>query len=147
MCAEYHSGGDILKHIREIERVLNGRSLAMSWGGSGSEDAVRDEYWRKGFRITEPGVTGPETVGVGIDAVYSLLKSGRLKIFDSCLKARAQFQSYAYEMGPDGVPVANKIKNQSEYHILDTVRYFAVSVTTARPIKDLGRRVDAITRI
>ncbi len=118
----YHFGGRTSwEHARELRR---GRTLSKVVGGSGSEDRWRDEFRRGGLPVDAPPITGPDSVEVGIDRVYSLFKSGRLKIFRDLPDIIDDVESYSRELDDNDEPT-EKIEDKDTYHRLDALRYIA----------------------
>ena len=121
------------KRLTEAEHLINWRRKGR-WtedkvprpidpyavGGSWSEQEWRDKFARLGYDIHKPAFRDVE---LGIQAVYSLLKSGRLIVFDDLDKLLAEFNEYSYEIDDEGDPIQGKIERKEEFHRLDALRY------------------------
>ena len=66
-------------------------------------------------------------VEIGIDRVYSALKSNRLFIFSTLAGVLSEIESYSREVDATGEPT-ERISNKSTYHHLDALRYVVGSV-------------------
>jgi hypothetical protein len=143
---DYHGAGDERKHVRELEKVLNGRKLNGCYAGAASEDSHRESYGDIGHRITKPLVSGTGSVEVGINTVYQLFKSGRLKIFSSCTNLITQVLSYSYKVDTDD-RVTDLIEDKAMYHRLDALRYVMVSIADAVKPQVIGGKLGKVTRV
>ena len=143
----YHGAGESAsKHIREIEKVLNGRRFRACYGGANSEDSHRDAFTDAGMRVDRPIVSGTGSVEVGINTVYKLLKDGRLKIFSDQVNLITQFLSYSYKVDNED-RVTDLIEDKAMYHLLDAVRYVMVSIADAVTPRVVGGNFDKAARI
>lgn len=88
-------------------------------GGSPSEGQWRREFQAGGLDVQAPDVS---EVDVGIDRVYGLFKSGRLKVARNLTGLRKELTSYSRKLGADGEPT-DVIEDKSKYHKLDALRY------------------------
>lgn len=97
----------------------------LAWGGSKSETQQRMDWSAAGLVVGEPPISDVEA---GIDRVTALLKERKLYVFDTCTGTIDEFGTYARELDDNGQPT-EKIKNKSEYHHLDGLRYVASGLT------------------
>lgn len=95
--------------------------------------AKSEKYWREDYRaagandVREPIVAD---VWEGIDRGITLIKQGRLMVFEDLDDLIGEFFSYSREI-KEGEPT-NNIANKSTYHLIDSYRYFAVQVVAGR---------------
>lgn len=110
------------EHIREL---LKGEpSIPTAVGGARSEGQWRKEFRAGGLPVREPPVSDVE---VGIQRVYGLIKSGRLRVFDTCEETLDQIRTYARELDDNDQPT-EKIEDKETFHLLDALRYIAAHV-------------------
>ena len=135
--AGYHAGGRTAKeHARKLkssdtDRVESGEFVDIR-GGSSSEGQWRDEFRAGGLPVQEPTI---DDVEVGIDRVYAMLKAtkeGRVEephlvIFEDCKAVIDEIESYQRKLDDQDEPT-EEIKNKSEYHHLDALRYIGSSI-------------------
>ena len=143
----YHGAGESAsKHIREIEKVLNGRKLSACYGGANSEDSHREAFTDAGMRVYKPLVNGQGSVEVGINTIYRLIRTGKLKVFSNATELITQILSYSYKVDSDD-RVTDLVEDKAMFHRLDALRYVMVSVSD--PVKPgvIGGQLDKGTRI
>jgi hypothetical protein len=121
---EYWPAGGMHGGKREprehIDAILEGeRTHPRTAGGSASEDDWREKFAKAGLAIQCPPVRDVEA---GIDAVYELIKSGCLVVFDDLDELLAELESYSRELDDSG-KVTMKIDGKDSYHVLDACRY------------------------
>ncbi len=87
-------------------------------GGSSQVDGRRliDMYYELGLSL----VKADNSVVTGIQTVWELMSSGRLKIFNSCLNLRNELRTYQYNK--DG-----KVADHQEDHACDALRYYVMT--------------------
>jgi hypothetical protein len=107
------------EHAAELVKGEPGVPIAV--GGSASEGQWRTEFQRAGLPIRQPSVTEVE---VGIDRVYGLIKSGRLRFFRPCVHVLDDIQGYSRETDDEGEPLEG-IADKAKAHGCDAVRYAA----------------------
>jgi len=90
-------------------------------GGAKSETQQRMDWAAEGVPVQEPAIADVEA---GIDRVTGLIKTRRLRVFDSCRGLLDEFGTYARELGADGQPTM-KIRDKEKFHRLDALRYGA----------------------
>jgi hypothetical protein len=88
-------------------------------GGAGSEDHWRREFAQAGMPVAPPAVSDVE---VGIQRVYAMLATGRLKVFRSCEHVIDQLSSYSRVVDDAGEPT-EEIEAKETYHVVDSIRY------------------------
>jgi len=101
----------------------NERNL-LAWGGSKSETQQRWDWGAAGLSVGEPNISDVEA---GINRVIALLKEKRLFVFSTCTGIIDEFGTYARELDASGQPT-EKIKDKSNYHHLDALRYVASGI-------------------
>lgn len=101
-----------------------------SMGGNSGEDSFRREYKRAGLYIEEPIYKDKGSVELGIDIVYGLLSSKRLKVFSDQEEIIKEFKDYSREIDPEtGDVILGTILDKGKYHLLDATRYGAQLVS------------------
>jgi hypothetical protein len=88
-------------------------------GGAGSEDHWRREFAQAGMPVAPPAVSDVE---VGIQRVYAMLATGRLKVFRSCEHTIDQLSSYSRVVDDSGEPT-EEIEAKETFHLADAIRY------------------------
>ncbi len=89
-------------------------------------------------------VQAVNAVDAGLDAVWSRLSTGRLKIFTTLQHTQAEYRNYRREQrGKDGKVVVVK-KND---HLLDCLRYGVMTWPAIRRVKPAERRHDAASTV
>mgnify|MGYP001572820849 CR=1 FL=1 len=123
-----------------LKRAALGENVAGTWGGSGSEEQQRRDWTQAGWRILAPAIADVES---GIAHVYGLIKPLQLRVFRTCTGLLDELGTYAREVGDDG-QATEKIKNQSDFHCLDALRYVGQWLTQHNVSLPPGRQpVDA----
>jgi hypothetical protein len=118
---EYHAGSRTAKQHAEA-LLVDEPGMPMCAGGSKSEGQWRSEFSASGLLINEPSVADVE---VGINRVYKLLQTGRLRVFNTCHRIIDQLGSYSRVTNERGEPT-EKIADKEMYHQADALRYLAI---------------------
>ena len=88
--------------------------------------AKGEQQWR--IELAQHGLMSSpsyvHSVELGIDKAYSVIKRGRIKVFDTCVMTINEFNTYSREVDVEGNPIENTIKDKTTFHLLDTYRYF-----------------------
>ena len=115
---EYHAGNrTAAKHkeaLRQYEAVL-----PFAVGGSWSEDQWRDEFNAAGLPVQPPPI---KDVEVGIDRVYGVTASNKLKVFSTLTGLINEAHMYSRELDEEDKPT-EKIEKKEKFHHLDALRY------------------------
>jgi hypothetical protein len=104
---------------QHVANVLEHGEAEGTWGGSPSEDQQRWDWSDAGLAVQQPLISDVES---GIDRMNEAFKDRKLFVFRSCTGLIGEAQSYSRELDDQGQPT-EKIKNKSEYHRLDALRY------------------------
>lgn len=123
---EYHAGnktaaGHTASILAHSTNQKGETIVPLFVGGAGSEDQWRREFKIAGLPVATSGVTSVE---VGINRAYSLIKQGKLRVFDTCKGFIDDLQSYSRKLDPTGEPT-EEIENKSTWHRVDAFRYIA----------------------
>lgn len=119
---------DYPEHIQSMRELLapyaGGRDFSVGCGGNKEgEDGWREAYRMRGLALEEPP---DNSVEVQIQAVWSLLKTRRLIIFESeCPGLIDQIQEYSRKVDDEG-NVLPEILNDAKYHYLAALRYICI---------------------
>lgn len=115
---EYHRGdATAAGHAAALLEGETGELQA--FGGAAGEQQWRDEFTAAGLRVYRPLVSDVE---VGINRVYALFATGRLRVFDTCSAVLDELANYSRVTDEDGNPL-EAIADKSRYHRLDALRY------------------------
>lgn len=114
----YHKGG--LTAAEHAAKLMSDHQLTV-YGGAKSEGQWRKEFRAAGLPIHRPKVSEVE---VGINRVYGLFKTGRLKVFDDLADIISDLESYSRVLDDQGEPT-EKIEDKETWHRLDGLRYIA----------------------
>lgn len=127
---EYHAGSRTSKeHADEFKIIGNGIPVNCV-GGSKSEGQWRREFSQAGFPINEPDQPDVE---VGIDRVYSAIKTDRLFILEKCSGLLDEIGRYSRPVDEAGNPKEG-IEDKEKYHRLDALRYI-IGWLNRKPLK------------
>ncbi len=124
----YHKGSiPVAGPTGHVSNLMLGEpAVPHCFGGAWSENDWRDDFTTSGFPVTRPPVRDVEA---GIQSVYSLLKSGRLVLFDDLTKLVHELMTYSREVNDSGEPLL-AIADKHSYHRADALRYLCVGVNT-----------------
>lgn len=113
----------------DVRRAREHQERVIWWAvGAKSEKYWREDYESAGaYDVRQPPVMD---VWEGIDRGVTLIKQGRLMVFDDLDDLIGEFVSYSRVI-KNGEPI-NEIENKSTYHLIDAYRYFAVQVVAGR---------------
>jgi hypothetical protein len=125
--SQYDQDGHIDNWLKGEPKDRTGQvKKPVDWGGAWSENDWRDEYAQHGYLISRPQIRDVE---VGIQLVYTLFLTGRLKIFDDLTNWIQEIEDYSRELDEGGEPIPNTIKDKNKFHRADATRYLAVGVS------------------
>lgn len=116
--------GDMTTSEHAKTALRHGEKVITWAGGAKSEKQQRMDWQHSGVPIREPLVSDVES---GIDGVIDILKKYRMFVFDTCTGIIDEFGTYSRELDEMGQPT-EKIKNKSDYHRLDALRYIVANV-------------------
>jgi hypothetical protein len=131
---EYLAGGRTAKeHVAHLMANEPKQGIRVV-GGAASEQNWRDEFRAAGLNVLKPSITEVE---VGIDRLYSLVKTRRIKFFsdlpgllgDDTLDGEMETYSRVVD---DAGEVTDEIEDKSKFHHLDAGRY-AATLISGRP--------------
>lgn len=134
---EYHAGQkrDYPEHVASMKQLTarnaQGRGYQPGCGGNKhGEDGWREAYRRNGLALDEP----PEpNIEVQIQAVYSLMKQGRLKFFRCGARQTIEdVKHFSRQVDEDG-NITDKIEKESVWHLLAALRYGVSKLARPRP--------------
>jgi hypothetical protein len=109
---------------QHVDKVLEHGEEGTSWGGAPSEDQPRRDWSAAGLAVQKPPISDVEA---GIDRVKELLRERRLFVFKSCSGVIGEFGDYSRKLDDLGQPT-DEIKNKSDFHRLDALRYVVAGV-------------------
>ena len=116
-------GGD--KTTKEhVGEVLEYGEIVKAFGGAKSEKQQRYDWRDAGLAVGEPEIADVE---IGIDKVIQCFKNRSLYIFSDLTGLIDELGTYARKLNDLGEPT-DEIKDKSQYHILDALRYVIPSV-------------------
>ncbi len=121
--AEYLAGSRTAS--AHAEHLMAGEPGFELWvGGSKSEGQWRKEFLQAGLHVIEPPISDVE---VGIQRVYTMLKTGRMTISSACERLIDELQSYSRVLDEGGEPT-EKIEDKEKWHRLDALRYLCAKL-------------------
>lgn len=116
-------GGD--KTTKEhVGEVLEYGEIVKAFGGAKSEKQQRYDWRDAGLAVGEPEIADVE---IGIDKVIQCFKNRSLYIFSDLTGLIDELGTYARKLNDLG-ETTDEIKDKSQYHILDALRYVIPSV-------------------
>ncbi len=121
-------------HVKDAKANRYWQHGTTAYGGSGSEDQYRRDWGAAGLYVNEPMIREVES---GIDKVIELIKSKRLRVFESCSGLIDEIGRYARVLDAEGEPT-EEIKDKKTFHLLDALRYFAVGILGGSPEQEEG---------
>ena len=136
--AEYLHGGRTAAEHKAVLMADEPATNVRAVGGAGSEQNYRDEYRAAGLPVLRPPISEVE---VGIDRLYGLLKTDKVKFFSTLTglvgggdesEEMGELETYSRVLDEAGEPT-EAIEDKSRYHHLDACRYFASMVEHAGP--------------
>lgn len=122
------------EHVKDAKANPYWQYGTTTWGGSGSEDQYRRDWGAAGLHVNEPEIKEVES---GIDKVIELIKTKRLRVFESCAALLDEIGRYSRVLNEQGEPT-EEIKDKKKFHLLDALRYFAVGVMTGLTQQEEG---------
>jgi len=112
-------GRSTREHVQDALRHAASERVVLWMGGAPSEEQQRRDWRTEGVHVRRPKI---DDVEAGIDRVYDLLKTRRLRIFRSCIGLLDELGTYSRVLDDRGQPT-EKIADKSAYHRLDALRY------------------------
>lgn len=133
---EYHAGR--LTAAGHVNALTAGEPRPFTaYGGAPSEQNWRDEFTQASLTVHQPPVSEVE---VGIDRVYALLKTNRLRFFNTLEglvgndEHAGDMESYARVLNDEGEPT-EAIDEKSTWHRLNALRYICTHLAEP-PVED-----------
>jgi hypothetical protein len=125
------------QHCQDVLGLTKNENMVAWFGGAPSEVQQRRDWLNEEVPVNRPPVSDIEA---GIDRVTHLLRTRRLRVFNTLQGVRQEFETYSREMDDDG-NVYEAIRNKESYHRLDALRYVCAgiviaSIKTAKSIWD-----------
>lgn len=124
LTSKEHAKKDVQDAKERDERVI--------WWAIGAKS---EKYWREDYKnagaksVKEPDVSDVEE---GIDRVTHLWKTFRLYVMDDLHDLIDEILRYSREVDKVSGEVLPEIKDKGKFHLLDTVRYFAMQVVSKK---------------
>ena len=109
----YRREAPLESHARELQAAGGSR---FTWYGDPSAKLQMQELRRHGLSV----VPGDHDVRAGIDTVYSLIASGRLKVFRTCKFGLDELEGYVWAKTDSGFK--DEVVKESD-HLMDALRY------------------------
>lgn len=117
------------EHVQQAIRHATTERVVLWIGGAASEGQQRRDWHTEGIRVMQPRITDVEA---GIDRVYDMFKTRRLRVFRSCTGLLDEIGCYARELDDAGNPT-EKIHDKQSFHRLDALRYVVSGLTITQP--------------
>ncbi len=135
-------GKSTYEHVEEFKRITQGYNVVNRVGGNlTSEDGWRNDYTSHGWHIQPPKLT-MKRVEQQIQAVYSLHKLNKIKVFSDLHNYLDEKLSFSYELDEKYQPT-DKLENEQKYHLLAAERTLLSSFTPETVVKPAHR--EAVT--
>jgi len=123
------------EHAQEAMQQPDSSAVKRWTGGSRSEKYFRADYLREGIDVEEPAYGEVEA---GISSLYKIMKQERFYVMDDVREVYEppidgedrSIPAYSRKLDEYGNPTS-EIKNKSDFHIMDTLRYVFVGVDAA----------------
>lgn len=131
-------GKTTAEHAGDAQKLASGVNMQRWFLGATGEKQQRMDWRAEGIPTSAPPVSDVEAQ---IDRVTELLKTRRLFVFDSCQGLRDEFGMYSREVDDSG-QVSEKIKDKSDYHQLDALRYVVGGIMSTAERYRWTRRVE-----
>ena len=112
-------------HIRTMLQKQGLKFPPSAWGGAPSEDNWRKDFTRAGYPIKRPPIAD---LFEGIYRLDALIARGLLKVFDDLTHLCEEFETYSFELNPEGEPIDRKIADKETYHRIDCCRSLATAL-------------------
>jgi len=113
-------------HAADLLELARGYKIAAWIGGGPTERQSRADWAGAGVPLQEPPVSD---VWVGIQRVYSLLKTNHMVIHDDCPQLLDELGKYQRVRDRSTGEIENKIKDKDKFHLGDSLRYACAWVT------------------
>lgn len=134
---------DVAEHVRNIvsrEPTTHEDYWCVVTGGAIHEDRWRDEFSSNGLYIFKPEY---HEVDLGIQAGYSMMATGRLKVMVGLSGLRKDLTEYSYEVDSSGDVDHTKFAGKPRWHRIDAFRYGNVYIKNASRIsRNIGQDED-----
>ena len=111
----------VFDQVKKLKEEFKGRTVIKRQGGSYQEVGWRDDYTSKGWPISEPPITGSDSVAVGIARVWAFLQRNAIMVFRDMTRYIDEKTSYSYKMA-EGDEVLDEIEDKSRFHLMDAER-------------------------
>ena len=122
---EWLGGGDTTAaYVKRARDGLIGARTFLTGGGAKSESQQRRDWKAAGLRIDEPPISDLEG---GISNVVGYIKTGRIRVWDTCTGLRDELGTYQRKLDKDG-QVTDEIVSKRSYHRLDALRYLLARI-------------------
>jgi len=116
---EYLAGGkSAAEHAEEFKEFSVKENIVQKYGGAHHEDGWREVYTKSGWKIDQPKMRQVEP---GIDAVYSMHRQHKIKVFNDMYGYLDEKQSYSRKLDDNYEPTEG-IDQQDKYHLMDAER-------------------------
>jgi len=129
-------GKTTAEHVAQARKDAGNENVVLWVGGAPSEGQSRRDWRQNGIHVARPPISDVES---GIDRVVALIKTNTLLIFDTCTGMLDALGTYSRVLS-DRYEPTEKIKNKSDYHLPDALRYVVCSLglhtTVPREIRD-----------
>lgn len=113
------------EHVQAALRHAMTERVVLWIGGAPSEEQQRRDWATEGIKIVRPRIIDVEA---GIDRVYDLVKTRRLRVFRSCVGLLDEFGRYSRKLNDAG-EATEAIDAKETFHRLDALRYVASGLT------------------
>jgi len=129
---EYLEGNkSIAQHVKDLQTLSKSEPIQRKVAsGLASERQWRREFMEKGWHLQECRITDVE---LGIDRVWALHQSNKIKYFRTCRHTISQKEEYRRKLDESQQPT-DAIENKEQFHFMDAERYILGDLAGRRPI-------------
>lgn len=119
---EWYETGKTTQEI--IDKMI---ALTEKWGvrrwyaDSANPEKILESQTKTGLNVV-PYDKGSDAITAGIGYIYSLIKEGRFKVFNTLKSTLAEFESYHYPEQEDGRQ-QKELPDPTNNHLMDAIRY------------------------
>lgn len=124
---EYLPGGlSAPVHVQHFKEITKGRTVIKSAGGNvTTEEQTRQLYTAHGWRIQASAITH---INAQIDRVIGMMDLNKIWVLSDLVNYLEELMNCLWELDKEGMP-ANKIKDESRYHLSACARYILSDFT------------------
>jgi hypothetical protein len=129
------------KQVEDWKLLTDGYNVIKRVGGNHQEEDSRHERTMHGWPITEPKISGANSVKMQVDRVRDLMSLNKLYVFDDLTYYLTEIANCLWKLDEQNKPM-NEIENEKIYHLSACARYLLSDFTPETVIK-ISANVDS----